>query len=218
MKKEDGFEKFVAIFILVLIFIATCITLAFKFSQYGYLLEIKDYFNFAASFGGAILSAVISLMILYITVYQTREIQKENMKQVKIANINEKISDYKQLYSLINIGNDAISEILTKYHRRLWRQDDVLRIRECLEGTKKCIYEMEDNPLLKKVYAENNKLSNKYSEINNKIGRSILIDDTKEILKLIEELNKDMKIIRNGVLQYINKLIKNKYEEIDVDL
>ncbi|WP_252248754.1 hypothetical protein [Clostridium sp. ZBS20] len=78
MKKEDGFEKFVAIFIFVLIFIATCITLTFKFSQYGYLLEIKDYFNFAASFGGAILSAMMSLMILYITVKQTREIQEEN--------------------------------------------------------------------------------------------------------------------------------------------
>ncbi|NFO40802.1 hypothetical protein FDB42_11985 [Clostridium botulinum] len=83
--KKDEFEKFVAIFMFVLIFIATCIMSAFKFSQYGYLLEIKDYFNFASSFGGAILSALISMMILYITVKQTREIQQDNRRRQDIA-------------------------------------------------------------------------------------------------------------------------------------
>lgn len=77
--KVDEFSKLLVVFLIGLIIIAITIAVAFKNSKYGGLLEIKDYFNFAGSFGGAILSASISFFILFITIESNKSEQQESM-------------------------------------------------------------------------------------------------------------------------------------------
>ncbi|MGN2371868.1 hypothetical protein ACTFJW_17800 [Clostridium cagae] len=74
-KEKNELEKFIMCFLGALISIALCIAFVFKVSTYGNQLKIDDYFNFTASFGGAILGALISMIILYVTIINNK---KEN--------------------------------------------------------------------------------------------------------------------------------------------
>lgn len=81
-KKKDLYEKFGSTliwFIIGLVIIAASIALTFRFSKYGDELKIQDYFAYAGSFGGAILSAGISFFILFITIERGKIEQEENM-------------------------------------------------------------------------------------------------------------------------------------------
>lgn len=103
-KKASRMFGFLAI---VLIIVGLTIALTFRNLPYGEQLEIKDYFNFVGSFTGASISALISIVVLFITVSQTREIQEENRAQYQIANINEKLKDLRNKFEIHN-NNEKI--------------------------------------------------------------------------------------------------------------
>lgn len=109
--RKDSFENFTVIFLLTLIFVAICIACTFKLSKYGYLLEIKDYFNFAASFGGAILSAGISMIVLFITTKQTREIQDENKNLQETYDKKQTSLEARKYIPVLDVVNSAENEI-----------------------------------------------------------------------------------------------------------
>ncbi|EHK2337675.1 TPA: hypothetical protein ACSQWB_000965 [Clostridium perfringens] len=100
MKRFEN--KFVITLIAILFaLIATCIALVFKYSKYGYLLEIKDFFNFAGSFGGAILGGLVSIVVLKFTLDKQKEQFDEERRIAKERTIIENnIEAYKELYTL----------------------------------------------------------------------------------------------------------------------
>lgn len=92
--------------IVILILIVSIITmLIWLWSGYsGFNYEYSKKVEITFSFIGAIIGGGSTLIALYITVNQTKEIQKENTSQIYISNINEKIRDYTKM-------SEAVDEI-----------------------------------------------------------------------------------------------------------
>ena len=126
----------------ILSIIAVCVAIAFKNSKFGNLLEIKDYFNFAGSFGGAILGGFISLIILKVTLKEQRKQFEEQRKiedtrreedrkqferqleeernrfekEYNIDLINDKLKSIKEVYKLyVNIKIKINDMLLNNY-------------------------------------------------------------------------------------------------------
>lgn len=124
----------------VLFLIGGIIVLCFRMLPYGEQLEIKDYFNFASSYIGASVGAIISLFVLYITVGQTREIQKENNKQVYIINLNEILNNLRNRLllfiktdELLSIYEFSILSDVLEYKKI--DRDNILKVIEVLSQT-----------------------------------------------------------------------------------
>ncbi|HII4440515.1 TPA: hypothetical protein ACY4R4_001334 [Clostridium perfringens] len=101
---------------IILTLIAIEIAFVFKISKYGNLLEIKDFFNFAGSFGGAILASWISIIILIFTLEKQKEQFDEERKierlklldEKRLNKINNDIATYREVY---DICKNMLSEI-----------------------------------------------------------------------------------------------------------
>lgn len=120
MKKIDNFNlkkninKYnIMILLVAVVPMVFCliIMLVFRNSKYGQLLEVNDYFNFIGSFGGAILSAIISLIVLYITVQQTREIQNENKTLQETYDKKQTSLEARKYIPVLDVVNSAENEI-----------------------------------------------------------------------------------------------------------
>lgn len=75
-KKEksevDNLTEMISKFVLTLSGVALLILFGFRIGPYGEQLKINDMLGYTASFGGAILSSMTSLIILYVNI-QTDE-------------------------------------------------------------------------------------------------------------------------------------------------
>ncbi|MBN1079298.1 hypothetical protein [Clostridium botulinum] len=116
--KNKSFEQAVSIFILYIIGIGAFVAIAFRISSYGHELKISDYFNFVGSFGGAILGAIVSFLILYITVIRERNAleqqRKRFEKEYNIKIINDKLNLYKEMYRIVVVIRYNITFIITE--------------------------------------------------------------------------------------------------------
>lgn len=116
--EDKKFGKFFTGFILYMIGVGLSVALVFRFMPYGYTLEIKEYFNFAGSFGGAILGAIVSFLILYVTVIRERSALEEQRKRFEkdynIKIINDKLELYKEMYKMVDTIGYNITFIITE--------------------------------------------------------------------------------------------------------
>lgn len=177
----------------------------------GFDYEYGKKVEMTFSFVGAIIGGMATLIALYITVNQTREIQKENQKQIKIKNINEKIKNYDELYEKTNYASDK-AYLLKLY---LSKMDDVsiLDINEVIERTLEInnqLLRFKGNPLIKQ-------LNYKCDLIEEKMEMMCSSKDMQDLLENIEILGDEIENVESIILEYINKLYKCKYEIIDIE-
>lgn len=79
--EESKFTNMILRFVVILTAVAMMIVLVFRGSPYGNQLTIGDYLGFAGDFGGAILGAMMSLMILAITLNKQKK-DLEDQRQI----------------------------------------------------------------------------------------------------------------------------------------
>jgi len=103
------------IFMISIIIVSVALMLLFKNSYYGSELKIEHYFNFVSSFGGAILVSMTSVIVLVVTVKQTRDIQNKIIKREEEENINIIKSSAFIIYNDLKEIFKDISEMLIIY-------------------------------------------------------------------------------------------------------
>ncbi|NRT90921.1 hypothetical protein [Clostridium beijerinckii] len=148
--EEYKFTNIILQFVSTLSGIALLIVGGFKFSPYGQDLKVSDYLNFIGSFGGAILGAMMSLLILVITINNqkknmddqrridnnARKEEKERFeKEYKIKIINDKLNIYKDTYYIVKKMNMQLVKIGDNLNEKYLNdisslRDDILIYRE----------------------------------------------------------------------------------------
>lgn len=159
--KEDEESKLYSRIFLFLIFCAFSIAFIFRILPYGEQLEIKDYFNFAGAFGGAIIGGFISLIILKVSLKEQKD-QFEKQKEIEdtrreedrkqferqlkeernrfekeynIKLINDKIDQYKNLYLTCQNMISSVMNISNKlkiHEYRSVNEENISNIQESI--------------------------------------------------------------------------------------
>lgn len=209
MKKNNIEKNTSRMFILlsvVLMIIGISISIIFRIIPYGDQLVIEDYFNFAGSFAGASIGALISMFVLYVTVNQTKEIQKENSVQFKISNINEELKDLQSKF-LMYI---RFEKILLSGGCRLLLNENAHEIIK-VEDVKYMIELMLEIQLeIMKEYGKigKEKMISKEDEAIQVTNEIFKIG--KNIVKTIEKGNRDVQTMKSLLNEY-----KEKYEVLN---
>ncbi|OPF51535.1 hypothetical protein BH721_01415 [Clostridium baratii] len=223
------------IYVGILSFIAFCVAIIFKKSEFGYLLEIKDYFNFAGAFGGAILSGFISLVILKVTLTKQKEQFDEERTinatnkgfEIKVKKIDDLLLRYKDIF---NICTEFINEInkfetLIKSARRDGESKETfnkifdefnIKISEVFirfEFYESLIYE---NGTVFEIFYKNNIVPHVYDMIkkiyNEYQNKNYSLNEIDEIIIFAEELKQKMNTYINNLVNSFNQLNKEKFE------
>ncbi|MDQ0150048.1 hypothetical protein ACFO6R_08530 [Eubacterium multiforme] len=205
---------------LFFIFISFFIPIIFKISKYGYELEIKDYFNFAGSFGGAILGGIISLIILKTTlakqeqqfdkqrkIEDTRREEDRNQfekqlqhekekfnKEYNIKIINDKVMQYKELHSICSDSLFIIDKIqfeVNKINKKVISRD---KLTDFLYNSEKII----------KNYYKNIYSFIFYSSLLNEEENKRIIASRDELLENVMKLFVSIKEISNKYDNNVN--------------
>lgn len=210
-------------FIFVITIIMICIMAMFKLSKYGDQLDIKDFFQFVASFGGAILGAIVSFRILSLTVEKQREdfnfqrkIDEDRWKTtveqfnvgIKIQGINDKINDLNILYNnvlelqkMISNGKDEIVKFTDLHRRSEFRASDDIHLLghkfsemlTLLSNINTRVQSFENNEII----VQYEKLEDKFNEI---ISSEIIINmiDDYKLSEAMEAMGKYYKILMDA--------------------
>ena len=217
MKKSKNKINFtIGIIIITGLFVLIAIGIAsiFKHSPYGDLLEIKDFFNFAGSFGGAILGGLVSIMILKFTLDKQKEQFDEERRLEKEKYIIENnIETYRELYNLckkmlIEI-NSLIEEINNNkdFNTKEQYNDVLLYFKKSCDNINMLVYDFTFTKLSinEDLFIDNNimNLNNNIDEIYKEFKSKKL--SVKEIKKIVLELEG----LNCNIENYIDNIIGN---------
>ncbi|MGG5461489.1 hypothetical protein [Clostridium sp. B9] len=217
MKKSKNKINFtIGIIIITGLFVLIAIGIAsiFKHSPYGDLLEIKDFFNFAGSFGGAILGGLVSIMILKFTLDKQKEQFDEERRLEKEKYIIENnIETYRELYNLckkmlIEI-NSLIEEINNNkdFNTKEQYNDVLLYFKKSCDNINMLVYDFTFTKLSinEDLFIDNNimNLNNNIDEIYKEFKSKKL--SVKEIKKIVLELEG----LNCHIENYIDNIIGN---------
>lgn len=235
--KEDEESNLYSRIFLFLICYAFLIALIFRILPYGEQLEIKDYFNFAGSFGGAIIGGFISLVILKITLKEQKE-QFEKQKEIEdirreedrkqfekqlehekekfnkeynIKIINDKIMQYKELYFLCEDILMLINKMTMsseKYNEEIFNYKEY---NDFLEFISLKLVDIRSFIIKFKLYVF---LLDEYNEESKKIEKYCYdLENSFKTLKEIDEYNEKLKLCI-GLMSTIYGEIDNYLEYI----
>lgn len=170
-------------------------------------IEYMQYF-------GTVVGGLATLIAVYITVLQTRKIQDENNVQIKIANINEKIKDYKDIRSSINVAKNIFNSIYFKYSKeKSIAKDQLINIFNELQKIDDIISEYKNNIILQENNIEFDNIIDKYIKLVYDQNPPILLEN-KETFVAINELIHEFDKKENQIIECINKLYKEKYDKL----
>lgn len=206
--KEDQESKLYLKIFSMFIFIAIFIPIIFKVSKYGYELEIKDYFNFAGSFGGAIFGGIISLIILKTTlIKQKQQFDKQHNNEL----LNDVLNEYKEVYCLTSELREKSTKLYMDINNYIYRDnpkklvDDVrevmvLRDRQYISGLI-----IKDN----KYVIQENKIINLFNEIFDLTNNIDLIKISDKVSYTGELLKIQLNLIKELIIELENKKYNN---------
>ena len=220
------------IFVILLAIIAGCIALIFKYSKYGFFLEIKDYFNFAGTFGGAILGGLISLIILKTTLESQKEefenqkniedqrreedakqfrlqLQEERSrfeKQCEITLLNDKLSEYKNVYYSTSELREKIARLYMDIAKGIY-DDNLQNLVDDIRGLMICRdKKIIDGLVIKnseyKLQEEN--IVRKFDEIFSLTRQMFVIQDMKNEIEILGNLIKEQLILLKNLISDLN--------------
>ncbi|WP_238858963.1 hypothetical protein [Clostridium sp. YIM B02569] len=194
---DKKFTNMLLQFVGALSLIAIVIALCFRFGAYGEQLKINDFLGYTASFGGAILGSMTSLVILYITIINSKK-DYEDTKLNAVMPILKICKDLNsQQYDFV-LDADNITEFGNI------KEDVKLKIKNIGVGTARDI----------KIKFNNNYVTNRGKVINMfDLGaneNTNFIIRIGEIQNIAKELNKDTYI--PIIIEYVDVYRKRKYE------
>ena len=206
-------NKTIKMFMLIIgiLIISSLIWLISIYSGFDYAKKAEIAFSYV----GAIFGGVATLIALYITVHQTREIEKENQRQIRISNINEKIKDCTDLSELFNKGNSLIRSASFYCNcKEKWMLEDLQKVSNIVDGVGNIIQTATRSPLISEINIDVEFIRSQYQEINEMLEKRFLdknVDLNGEFQELIIPLFEAI----NKINAYIYKLYKNKYTLLD---
>ena len=161
---------------------------------------------------GAVVGGLATLIAVYITVIQTRKIQDENMKQVKIANINEKIRDLKDISDSLNAAKNNLNVIYLNYSKKeTLKLEDIISIFCNLQKIEDILCKYKKNILLIQNHISLYDIEEKYYELMYK-NPSETLKDTEKLFVVIKELIHDFYKKEIKILECIYNSYEEKYK------
>jgi hypothetical protein len=194
------------IWILGICIIANLLWLNSRYSGFDYGKKIEITFSYL----GAVFGGTATLIALYITVNQTREIQKENQRQIRINNINEKIKDCTNLGEIFDKGNSLIRNASFYYNcKEKWMLEDLQKVSNIVDGLGNIIQTATRSPLISEMNIDIQLIGIQYDKITDLLEKRFLdenVDLDKEFKKLMIPLLEAI----NKINMYIYELYENK--------
>jgi hypothetical protein len=225
-KKEksevDNLTEMISKFVLTLSGVALLILFGFRIGPYGEQLKINDMLGYTASFGGAILSSMTSLIILYVTFKQTRKIQEENQRQTFISNTNEKIKDHREILEKVN---DNLKSIKTIRFNCMADSQKALNYTTNYEKIYQEFIGISDMYLSEDIVEKSHWILNYYNDafarrtdILKKVASNIHYDyanELKDFIYLVDQIILGLEQFSNMLHNNILNLYNEKYNKLD---
>lgn len=217
-KSEEGkLANMILKFVIILSVIALLIAGSFRMSPYGNELKIGDYLSFAGAFGGAILGAMMSLMILTITIKNQKKDLEEQRKidddsrdeerkrferSHNIQIINDKLNFYMELFELTLNLVEEINKIIPRCTQV---DKDKINYRDLLKLINR--FEFLGNQIVdENLYKFYQEIINKIYEFKESINK---INVNK--LPFIQEIYNKLKVFSENLIDMSKKLSDKKY-------